>query len=320
MYSTVITDCDYGQIDNEVRILKDISDVVLHQCRTEDDIIAAAIDADALIVEYAPVTEKVISNLKNCRVIVRYGVGVDSIDTEAAARAGIPVVNIPDYCIDEVSDHTCALILDVMRKITFLDSSVRSGIWALEPLKPIFPLRGAVLGLIAFGNIAREVATKMTAFGVKLLVYDPYAATGVIEKAEAESTDLPTLLRESDIISIHAPLMDSTYHMIGAKEFRAMKKTAVLVNTSRGGLVDSEALARALNEGEISGAAIDVVEHEPLSEESPLRRCRNLVITPHASFYSTRSMELLQIKAAEAVREVLTGAMPKNVVNRRLLH
>lgn len=316
MYKTVITDCNFGQIDNERRLLSDISEIGFYQCKTEDEVISVAKNADALIIQHAPITARVIDTLDKCRVISRYGVGTDTIDVEAASRRNIPVVNVPDYCVDEVADHTCALILDLVRKVTFSDRYVHHTGWELGPFKPIFGLRGALLGIVGFGHIAQNLARKMSVFGLDLIVYDPFVADETIAGAGARRSDLDELFSSADIISLHAPLTKDTHHLIGTDLLARMKDTAVLVNTSRGALIDGEALYEALSRSRPTAAAIDVAEEEPVPRGSKLLHLDNLVMTPHTAFYSEASLTLLQIRVAEAVRERLKyGTVPRHALN-----
>ena len=317
MFKTVITDCDFPDIKNEMKILESFSYVELCQCRTEEDVIKAAADADALIVQYAPITKKVINKLGKCKVIARYGIGVDMVDINAASEKGIYVVNVPDYCQDEVADHTCALILTMARKITLLNSNVKKHRWELDSVKPVIPFRKAVLGLVAFGSIAKNVARRMKAFGVEIVVYDPFIKESDIDEYQVKRADLKQLLEMSDIVSLHAPLNDKTRHMISYKEFELLKETAIVINTSRGGLINTEALTDALKNKKIAGAGIDVLENEPPSDELELLGLENAVITPHASFYSETSIGVLQTRVAEAVKEVLfDNSVPQFAINK----
>ena len=317
-FKIVITDCDHPSVDIEKKILGKInSEPVLEFCRTEDDVIEKAFDADAIINQYAPFTRKVIKSLRKCKVISRYGVGVDNIDIKAATEHNIIVANVPDYCVDEVSTHAFSLILSCARAIAILDRKVRGEKWDFTLAKPLYRTQGQTIGLFGLGRIARMLAQKATGFGFKIIAYDPY----VLDTDNyVKLVTLEQLLSESDFLSIHAPLTDKTKHIIGEKELQMMKNSAYLINTSRGALVDEKALYVALREKRIAGAALDVMENEPPNWENPLLSLENIVITPHISFYSEESYIELKTKTAEAVLSVLTGSRPRSVVNKEVLN
>jgi D-3-phosphoglycerate dehydrogenase len=226
---------------------------------------------------------------------------------------------VPDYCIDEVSDHTMALLLAIVRKIPFINAQVHGGTWKMPNVVPIHRLRGSVFGLVGFGRIPQLVAPKAQAFGMKVIAYDPYIGRDVFARAGVESVDFPTLLRSSDCVSVHSPLVPETRNLFNAEAFRQMKRTAYLVNTARGPIVDEAALAAALDAGQIAGAALDVMAQEPPPADSPLFGRTNVIITPHTSFYSEESLVELQTKAAQEVVAVLTGQAPRNPVNPEVL-
>jgi D-3-phosphoglycerate dehydrogenase len=309
----VITDCDHPSVEIEKEILSEIDlEFLLAHCNTEDEVIKAAQDADGIINQYAHITRKVIESLRKCKVIARYGVGVDNIDIEAATEYGIIVANVPDYCIDEVSTHAMALILACARGITLLDSKIREKKWDFTLAKPLFRTKGKTLGLFGLGKIARAVAQKASGFGFKIIAYDPYISK---INNEIKLVEFPQLLSDSDFISIHTPLTGETRHSFGESELRAMKKTAYLINTARGSIVDEEALYKALKKRWIAGVALDVMEKEPPDWENLLPKLDNLIITPHVSFYSEESYVELKTKVAEAVCSVLKGKLPRAFVN-----
>lgn len=312
-YKIVITDCDHPSIEIEREILKKInSEPILETCRTEDEVIKAASDADAIINQYAPFTRKVIQSLQKCKVISRYGVGVDNIDLKAATEHKIIVANVPDYCVDEVSTHTFSLILSCARGITVLDRKIREKKWDFTLVKPLFRTQGQTIGLLGLGRIARKVAQKALGFGFKVIAYDPYVSQS---DSEVVLVNFDRLFSDSDFLSIHAPLTEQTKYIIGEKELKMMKNTAYLINTSRGPLVNEKALYVALKERWIAGAALDVMEKEPPDWNNPLLSLENIIITPHISFYSEESYVELKTKTAEAVLSVLTGNKPRSVVN-----
>ena len=274
--------------------------------------------ADALLVTYAKVTAEIIRQMKRCRIISRFGIGVDNVDIPAATRAGIVVTKVPDYCIDEVSDHALALLLALVRKVSFANARVQAGRWEMPAVVPIHRLRGTVLGLVGFGRIPQLVAPKGQAFGMRVLAFDPYIAEPVMKRAGVEKVEFMELLERSDYISIHTPLGPETHHMFNAEAFRRMKPSAYLVNTARGPIIDEAALASALDNKQLAGAALDVLESEPPTG-SPLLRRDNVIFTPHTGFYSEESLLELQTKAAEEVVRVLEGKAPLNPVNPEVL-
>lgn len=285
---------------------------------TPEAILEVARGADALLATYAKITGEMIRQMTRCRIISRFGIGVDNVDIAAATVAGIVVTKVPDYCIDEVSDHAMALLLALVRKIPFANSLVHAGRWEMPAVVPIHRLRGTVLGLVGFGRIPQLVAPKAKAFGMMVVTYDPYVPAEVAARAGVERVGFSTLLQISDYVSIHAPLMPETQGLFNAEAFRQMKPTAYLVNTARGPMVDETALAQALDSGQIAGAALDVMTEEP-PKNSPLIGRNNVILTPHTSFYSVESLVDLQTKAAEEVVRVLTKQAPRNPVNPEVL-
>ncbi|MFL5404536.1 MAG: C-terminal binding protein [Myxococcales bacterium] len=305
----VLTDYVWDSLDVERKALEGIADLVALQTKKPDEFLAEARDCDALLNTYAgPITGEVMAQMPRCKIIARYGIGVDTIDLDAATAAGIIVTNNPTYCVEEVADHTMALLLACARKVVFFDRMVRSGRWAVPPGKPIFRLAGRTLGIVGFGRIGKQVALRAGAFGMRVLWFDPYL--------QIEGTDLQTLLRESDFVSLHLPLTPQTRMLIGEAELRQMKRTAYVVNCSRGPVVATAALVRALDEGWIAGCAIDTTDPEPLPDPHPLRGRENVILQPHVAWYSEEAMRGLQAGAPSEVRRVLTRTWPVNVVNR----
>jgi D-3-phosphoglycerate dehydrogenase len=275
-------------------------------------------DADAVLTTYAKISADTIQKLTRCRVIGRFGVGVDNVDIAAATNAGIVVTRVPDYCLDEVSDHTMALLLALVRKIPSSNARTQAGRWEMRAVVPISRLRGTVLGLMAFGRIPQLVASKAQAFGIRVVTHDPYVSKHVAASAGVEQVEFDELLKISDYISIHTPLLPATHHLFNADVFRRMKPTAYLINTARGPIVDEAALANALDQGHLAGAALDVMEQEPPSG-SPLFGRDNVIVTPHTAYYSEQSLVDLQTKAAEEVVRVLSGQAARNPVNPEAL-
>jgi D-3-phosphoglycerate dehydrogenase len=285
---------------------------------TDRDLLILAPHADALLVQFAQVRKDVIDSLQNCKVISRYGIGVDMIDLEAAAARGIPVTNVPDFCIDEVSTQTIGFLIDLNRHTHELDDYVRTGGWGHCPVPVAAPRRlvGQVLGIVGLGAIGREVARKASALGLSVLAHDPYLESA---PAGVALVDLNTLLQRSDYVTLHCPLVPQTRGLIGATAFAQMKPTAYLLNLSRGPVVDQDALLAALTDGSIAGAAVDVLTTEPPAVDDPLLALPNLLVTPHSSSWSAESSDQLRHDAAANVVEALSGRLPASIVNRSLL-
>jgi D-3-phosphoglycerate dehydrogenase len=280
-----------------------------------DEVRRAVEGADAVLNCYAPMPAEVIDALEGCRIIARYGIGVDTIDVAAATERGILVTNVPDYCIDEVSDHALALILGLTRRILRLDRAVRSGGWNVGDASPMHRLRGQRLGLVGFGRIARALATKAEAVGFVVLATDPYVDDEAIAAAGVVPRQLDVLLSEADIVSIHAPLTAQSRHLIDAKAIARMRQGAFLVNTSRGALVDTDALRGALVDGRLGGVGLDVLESEPPDAGDPLLQHPDAIVTPHAAFASEQSVLELRRKATEQVVAALAGQRPIYALN-----
>jgi D-3-phosphoglycerate dehydrogenase / 2-oxoglutarate reductase len=314
-----VSDSVFPNLNPAREVLSGIgAELLLAEGPTPQAIMQVARDADAVLVTYAKVTAEMIGQMKRCRVIARFGIGVDNVDIAAATNASIVVTRVPDYCIDEVSDHTMALLLALARKIPFANSRAHAGRWEMPAVVPIHRLRGSVLGLVGFGRIPQLVTPKAKAFGLRVLSYDPFVSEEIMNRAGVEQVDFSELVKVSDHISIHTPLVPETNHLFNADVFRRMKPTAHLINTARGSIVDEEALAQALDQGHLAGAALDVLSQEPPST-SPLFGRHNVILTPHMSFYSAESLIDLQSKAAEEVVRVLTGEVPRNPVNPEAL-
>ncbi|HEV8306346.1 MAG TPA: C-terminal binding protein [Methylomirabilota bacterium] len=280
--------------------------------RSEADFLGKCAEADALLIQYGDVTRRVIESLPRIRVLVRYGVGVDGIDVEAATARGIPVVNVPDYGTDEVANHAVALLLALARKLPQLDRQTRAGRWSVFEAIPITRLTGRTVGILGCGRIGSRVARKLAGFDVCLLACDPYLRTfppGV------EPVAFERLLAESDYLTVHAPLTAGTHHLIGRAALARMKPTAVLINTARGGIVDTDALVDALRAGRLAGAGLDVTEQEPLPPGSPLLAMDQVIVTPHAAWYSEEGRSELKRRVAEEAVRVLRGQRPQNCIN-----
>lgn len=287
----------------------------LADARTEKAASAACRDADLVLATRGVFSREVINGLRRCAAIIRLGVGVEKIDLEAATGKGIVVANVPDFCLDEVSDTVVAMILALNRKILLLHHSVLAGSWDRRLARPISRLRGQTLGLVGFGRIARAVAAKMRAFGTEIIAYDPYCAEEVIAGEKAAPVSLEQLLARSDFISLHVPLTIETHHLITADQLFRMKRSAYLINTSRGEVVDSGALHAALRKGWLAGAALDVLEGEPPQGRVPLIGLPNVIVTPHFASYSEEAFGELVRKVRDAAIRVLRGKFPEHMVN-----
>ena len=310
----LITDYGFKNVEVERGIVERAGFVLrTAQCRTPAEVIAAAQDADAVIVQWAPIDASVIAALPSrVRVVVRYGIGVDNIDLDAAAARGLPVCNVPDYCVDEVADHSLALALSLARQLPQTHARTLAGEWKITPPAPMPAFRDMTFVCAGFGRIARLVLGRARAFGFKLAAYDPFVKPEVFAAEGVSQLSLEELFGAADILSLHLPLSPATRHFVNASRLRAMKATSVVVNSSRGGLIDTEALARALIAGELAGAGVDVFETEPLPAGHPLRAAPNIVLTSHTAWFSEASVPRLQRLAAEEAVRALRGEPLKN--------
>ena len=312
----VLTDYVWESLDIELAILDGLADLVPIQETDPDSFFPEAADCDALLNTYGgPITADVMARMPRCKIIARYGIGVDTIDLNAATEAGIIVTNNPTYCIEEVAEHTLAMMLSAARKITFYDRQVRGGGWAVPPGKPMFRVAGSTCGLVGFGNIARRVATVAAALDMRVLYFDPFVEQGQFD-APGQKAELSEVLEQADYLCVHAPLTPQTRGMLDTEAFSQMKPTAVLINCSRGPIVDTADLIEALDAEQIAGCALDTTDPEPLPDDHTLRTRENVIINPHAAWYSEGAMEGLQRGAPSEVRRVLEGRWPVNVVNR----
>jgi D-3-phosphoglycerate dehydrogenase / 2-oxoglutarate reductase len=319
-FKVVITDFGDPDYSLEAEVFKasglDI-ELVRLQARTPDELFPAVADAHALLVQWVKITPEVMPRLTRCKIISRYGIGVDMVDLPSATQHGILVCNVPDYCIEEVSTHTMAFILSLNRRILPFNAYVHSGKWGGGPGGPPTRLTGQVLGIVGLGNIGREVARKASGLGLKLLGFDPYLDAARAADLGVELTGLEDLLRRADYVTLHCPLNDETRHLIGAAQLGWMKPTAYLLNMARGPVVDQPALVQALVSGTIKGAALDVLEQEPPAEDDPLFKLDNVIITPHVASWTVEAVEQLRIETARNVVTVLRGGLPKAIVNRK---
>jgi len=316
---------DYGEMLKQAGVEVEFAK---KDCATEDEIITAAHDADAIIgvATFQPFSRKVIERLAKCRLILSMGIGYDNLDIEAATEHGILAANVPDYCLEEVSDHTMALILASTRKIVKLSRTVEEGGWKTEPdpeiQRNIWPkmsrLRGQTLGLVGFGRIPRTLVPKAKGFELRVIAYDPYIQPSVFEALGVERVELDQLLAESDIVSLHSALTAETRHMLGLEQFKKMKPTAYLINTARGALIDQRALYTALTEGYLAGAALDVTDPEPISPDDPLLKLDDVIITPHSASSSIPALMALLSRPGEEIARVFKGEWPIGLLNPQI--
>ncbi|MBV7485366.1 C-terminal binding protein [Bordetella sp. BOR01] len=309
----VITDYTFPNVDQERAAAQQHgAGLFTFQCKTAEEVADAVEGANVVVVQFAPLTEAAIARMAENAGIIRYGIGYDNIDVPAALRRNFSVGYIPDYCTAEVADHTASLILASLRKLPQLDASVRADDWnAVATARPMMPFGEITVGFLGLGRIGSSVLARLKAFGFRFLVADPQ-----LDRAQAESlgvvpVDRAALFAQSDLISLHAPATAETTHVINAASIATMKKHAVIVNTARGKLIDEDALADALASGSLGGAALDVFEAEPLPQASPLRTAPNLILTPHAAWYSDAAIIRLQELAAEDIARLLSGRGPR---------
>jgi len=320
-YKIIITDTVDKDIKTEERIIKEKfgEDVTIKKFQTKntEEIRDEVIDCDGILNCYSKIQGSLIKDLKKCKIIARYGIGVDTIDLAEATKKGIYVTNVPDYCIEEVSDHAITLILNLVRKIKLLDKTAEK--WDLNIAKPIKRLSDLTIGLIGLGKIGRRVALKANTFGFNILAFDKMIDNDkIFQKYNAKKVSFEELLADSDIISIHVPLTEETRDLITSKEIILTRKNPIIINTSRGEIINEHDLYKAIIEKKINGAGLDVlVDVPPIN--NPLLKLDNVIITPHTAFYSEGSIEELKIQASMEVVRVLSGAEPQNIVNREIL-
>ncbi len=317
-YKIYITDHDFDSINEVYEELSAVDcEVIELKTKDENKIIKAVEDADAILAQYAQISEKIIRIMNKCKVISSFGIGVDIIDVDAATAKKIPVCNVPNYCLDEVADHTLALILSLARKIVLFGSSVRQGIWnTIDVGRPIYNLKEQTLGLVGFGKIPQNLYPKVKILFNSVIVYDPYLKDDIINRFNLNIVNFYDLLKNSDFISIHCPLVEETKHLFDFQEFNLMKKTAYIINTSRGAIINTPALFKALKKKNIAGAGLDVLEQEPPEIDDRILKLENAIITAHASYYSESSLINLKRITARNVVEILKNENCENIVNK----
>lgn len=298
------------------------AEIIFARCNSEEDVIAACKDADVLVYMglYTPFTEKVLSQLPKCQLIARYGIGMDSVDLDAATTYGIVVSNAAEYCVPEVADHATALILSLARRVTTLDRFVRAGKWADAKghTGKMVRLSAQSVGFVGFGRIARHAARNMVNMFGAMFAYDPYVTQEQADAYRVQLVALDELLEKSDYVSVHTPLMPQTRGLIGAAQLAKMKPTSYLVNTSRGPVIDEVALIAALQAKQIAGAGLDVFDTEPLGEDSPLRQMDNVILTPHVAAYSEDALVDLRAAVTQTVSDVILGYLPRHILNAKV--
>ena len=319
-YRVLVTDVAWPSVAPETEILAQVgAELVMAPKDSEAELVALAPQADAILTNWAQVTAKVIAAAPKLQMISRYGIGVDNIDTTEATQHGVIVTNVPAYCLDEVSEHALAFLLALARKLTFYSAGVHANQWEITPGKPIYRVSGKVLGIIGLGKIGRTVARKAQALGLHVIANDPFVYADEMASLGCKKVELEDLLRQSDFVSIHCPLLDTTRGLLSRERLRMMKPSAYLVNTARGAIIDLEALSTALSEKWIAGAGVDVFSPERLPAGHPLLSAPNLVATPHVAFYSEESLVSLQMQAAQNVAAVLSGQRPGPIINPEVL-
>ncbi|UYY96643.1 C-terminal binding protein [Peribacillus frigoritolerans] len=309
-FKILLTDYEFEHLKYEEEIFQksglDIN-FIKAQCKTEEEVMEHAKEVDAILNQYAPISRRVIESFENTKIISRYGVGVNTIDLDAAKEKGITVANVPDYGMEEVSNHALALLLSSARKVALLNKEVKKGNWDFKVCVPIHRFDKQTVGVLGFGRIPRRFIEKVKPLGFKTAAYDPFVSAADMAAVGVQKMDLDEIISEADYLSIHVPLIDDTYHLINEERLKHMKSNAVIINTARGPIIDEKALSNALEKGIIAGAALDVTENEPVSIDSPLLTMDNVIITPHSAWYSEEAMVELRQKAARNIVQVLKG-------------
>jgi D-3-phosphoglycerate dehydrogenase len=321
-FKVVVTDYVFANLDTERSMLAECdAELYAYQCKSVDELIPLAVDADVILNTYLGyLDDRFFSSLKKCKAVIRYGIGIDTIDADSATKHGIMVVNVPDYCIEEVSDHAVACLLDLARKLTLSDRRVRKGDWDIGYLKPLRRIKGLTVGIAGMGRIGRLSASKLKPFGVNLIFFDPFLEGDIIgDSFNAKKVTLQELVAVSDAILIHAPANADTHHLFNRELFSQMKKKPVIINCARGSLIDTDALIEALSNESISGAALDVIEGvPPFSPDNPLCQFENVIFTPHSAWYSEEAIVNLQRLATEEAVRILKGERPKSLINPKV--
>ncbi|KUM29248.1 dehydrogenase [Arthrobacter sp. EpRS66] len=312
----LITDCDHDSIEVERAVAAEAGvELELAQCHTEEEVIAAAADADGIVVQYAPITAKVLDALPNLKSIGRYGVGVDTLDIQAATDRGVIISNVPDYGTEDVSDHAIALALTLARGTARMDREIRAGQFSLESIKPLHRFNTRVFGVLGLGLIGSATARKAKGLGYEVIGFDPTREIGSVTEEGVTVVSQADLQARADVISLHMPLNKHTHHLVNDEFLANVKSGAVLINTCRGGVVDTDAVVRALESGKLYGAGLDVFEQEPMPADHAILGQPNAVLTPHAAWYSEESYTELKSRTIGNVIDFCQGKTPRNIYN-----
>ena len=319
-YRVLITDYVWPTLDRERAILEPLGvELIASPSGDEETLAGLASGVDGIMTCFADVTPAVVRASAQLKVVARYGIGVDNIAVDVATGRGVVVTNVPDYCVEEVAEHTLALLLGCARRLMRYGPDTRAGNWHSKVGMPMYRVHGKTLGIVGFGQTGRRLAAKAQALGLNVLAHSPRLTPASARALDCEAVSLEELLRSSDFVSLHLPLTPATARMFNRAQFSRMKPGAIFINTARGGLVESAALAEALASGRLAAAGIDVLPQEPPAPDDPLLKQENLVVTPHVAFYSEESLAALQARAARSVAHVLQGIMPESVVNPQVL-
>jgi len=319
-FHVVLTDYEWPDLSIEHGAFSPLGiNFTAARCKREDEVLRVAENADAIITEYAPLSQKVIHSLRRCKIISMNAAGFDNVNLEAATDEGILLVNCPDYCFEEVADHTMAMILSCARGLFQYDRRIRNGIWDYKSAGPRERVRDSVLGLIGFGRVAQAVAARARSFGMRVVASDPFMPDEFFKAQGVQPATSQEILAAADYLSIHVPLTKDTHKSIGAEELSRMKRSAFVINASRGPVVDEKALYEALKSGIVRGAALDVLEQEPPDFDNPLLSLDNVLVTPHAAFYSEDAVSEVRSRSAQEVIKVFKGELPGHIVNGKVL-
>jgi len=319
-YKAVITDYVWPNLDIETEILNQ-NDIEVVDCnnKSDEELKNELVNADAMLFCFREISSELIESASKCKVASRYGIGVDNIDIKKCTELGIVVTNIPDYCLEEVSDHAIGMILSLNRRINDHSNMVKDGGWYdLDLNIPVQRLSESVLGIVGFGRIGKTISNRISALGIKCIAYDPLLNPGD-QIGNVEIVSFDDLLKLSDFITVHVPLNNETHHLFSKKEFSSMKDNAILVNCARGGLIDEKSASEALSNGQIGGIGLDVIEDTSKSPSSPLFENSNVIITPHTAFFSKAANEELQRRTAEEIVRVIKNKKPENFINPEVL-
>lgn len=319
-FKVLFTDTIHNDLDIEKKVVEEAGgEFLFGGDKTEEEFFKLVEEADSIVTVYREIDEEILIKAKLCKGVVRTGIGFNNIDIVKAGELGKYVCNVPDYCFDEVSDHAIVSGLSIGRKLYEWDKRVKSGVWSHEGMQPIYAYQNQTFGLLGFGNIPRYVAKKVKAFGFNVIAYDPFVSQEIADEFGVSLVSLEDLLAQSDYLSLHAPLTEQTKHTVNKESISKMKDGVIIINTSRGPLINEKDLYEALISGKVAGAALDVMEIEPPDMSNPLLKLDNVIITPHAAFYSEKSAKELRKKSFEEAVRIAKGLEPKNIVNKKYI-